>query len=263
MKNNRYNFVTTFADRHKHGIDMVKSWLANVCDKHAILHVYYEGDLDALLKEIDVRDPDQHNGFVMFDNHPSESSAHFKAVMHPHESRFVSANINSPEYDIKQMFKMHASRFCHKIFAIDMQMLHCKNVVSENRLFTDYVCWIDADTIIHSEIPEGFFDSLVDDDIYMSYLARTQRHSECGFLMFNTQHRFHNMFWNDMLEMYDKFKLIHEKEWHDSYIFDVVRHRFGQHAFKKIHEIDVGDVFGQSVLGKYMTHFKGPQTSGK
>jgi len=67
-----------------------------------------------------------------------------------------------------------------------------------------------------------------------------------------------------MRNMYDRFNLIYEEEWHDSYLFDQVRLKFvDQKPFHMIHQIDIGDVFGQSVLGQYMTHFKGPQTSGK
>ena len=239
---------------------MVRSWLDNVSDARAYLNVYYEGDINQLSKDIGWEHPDDYKGFVTLHSYDTAPASHFRKIIHPHESSYVYASTNSPEYDNKLMFKMHASRFCHKIFALDQ---HMGGQLKWPDKAGSYVGWIDADTVVHTEIEEGFFDSLVDEDTYMSYLARTERHSECGFLLFNTDHWMHPMYWKDMTSMFYNFKLIYEKEWHDSYLFDVVRKTFDHDAFKKIHEIDKGDVFGQSVLGQYMTHYKGPQTVGK
>lgn len=262
-----YNFVTTFHSGHKHGFEMVKSWLKNVDHQktNAILHVYYEGDIQELEREVGWTTSGlstSHKGFIMTDTyHTGHGHSHFAHVMKPHQDKFVTAPTNSLEYDSKLMFKMDAIRFAHKIFALDTQMLQHER--DWETIITNYVGWIDADTIVHSEIPENFFDTITDPEKYMSYLSRTERHSECGFLLFNTKHRFHRSYWKHMRNMYERFWLLHEKEWHDSYLFDVVRKTFNQDEFIKIHEIDKGDVFGQSVLGKYMTHYKGPQTVGK
>lgn len=248
---------------------MVKSWLKNVDHKktRAILHVYFEGDIAELEKEVgwDSSDKEKdHSGFIFVEKYsPSQAHSHFAKVMKPHQDQYVTAPTNSPEYDSQLMFKMDAIRFAHKIFALDRQMYkHDFGVAS---LYAhEYVGWIDADTIIHTEVPENFFDTITDPNKYMSYLARTERHSECGFLLFNVEHKIHITYWKHMRNMYEKFRLIHEKEWHDSYLFDVVRKQYNdQNQFIKIHEIDKGDVFGQSVLGKYMKHYKGPQTVGK
>ena len=53
MKENRFNFVTTFHAKHDHGKEMVKSWLKNVDHKktNAVLNVYYEGDPKELAEE--------------------------------------------------------------------------------------------------------------------------------------------------------------------------------------------------------------------
>ena len=173
------------------------------------------------------------------------------------------AKTNSDTYAQQLMVKMDAIRFAHKIFALDNLMYHFEFSEDMDIPWNDYVGWIDADTIVHTPIPEKFFDTLIADYSYMSYLSRTMRHSECGFLLFNVRHPMHKVYWKAMRNMYDRFNLIYEKEWHDSYLFDQVRLKFDQKPFHMIHQIDIGDVFGQSVLGQYMTHFKGPQTSGK
>jgi hypothetical protein len=268
LKENRFNFVTTFHAKHNHGKEMVKSWLKNVDHKktNAVLNVYYEGDPKELAEEVgwtDIESAKQHNGFIYIEKYYTDRHEHFKKLFKPHQDRYVFAETNSDTYDQKLMFKMDAIRFAHKIFALDNLMYHYEFSDDMNVPWNDYVGWIDADTIVHTAIPEKFFDTIVGDDIYMSYLSRTMRHSECGFLLFNVRHSLHRAYWKQMRNMYDKFLLIYEHEWHDSYLFDQVRWQYDQKYFYLIHQIDVGDVFRQSILGKYMTHFKGPQTSGK
>ena len=47
----------------------------------------------------------------------------------------------------------------------------------------------------------------------MSYLGRSHiktknlNYSECGFLIFNTEHKLHQTFWVEMMSMYEKGKL--------------------------------------------------------
>ena len=97
-------------------------------------------------------------------------------------------------------------------------------------------------------------------------------YSECGFLIFNTEHFIHSKFWVDMMLMYDEGKLFQEKEWHDSYIFDVVRKNLEISAsIKNINISDMGlvdirsedHVFVSSVLGKFMDHKKGNRKQNK
>ena len=68
-----------------------------------------------------------------------------------------------------------------------------------------------------------------------------------------------------MMKMYDDGDLFKEKEWHDSYIFDVVRKKLEK--TKNIKNFDITNnglvdiknddhVFVSSVLGKFMDHKK-------
>ena len=72
--------------------------------------------------------------------------------------------------------------------------------------------------------------------------------------------------------MYDNGKLFDEKEWHDSYIFDVVRKNLEISAnIQNINITDMGlvdiksedHVFVASVLGKFMDHKKGNRKQNK
>jgi hypothetical protein len=67
------------------------------------------------------------------------------------------------------------------------------------------------------------------------------------------------------MEMYDQGKLFDQNEWHDSYIFDVVRLELEKNLLKNINISLMGlnksndqlNVFDNSVLGQFMKHFKG------
>ena len=132
---------------------------------------------------------------------------------------------------------------------------------------SDYLIWLDSDVVTIKNIEINFLNSLINDQNYLSYLGREHInfHSECGFLIFNTKHNLHNQFWINMSQMYEQGLLFNEKEWHDSYIFVVVRLNLEKKNCKnfKISKLglktstDILNVFDNSVLGKHMIHFKG------
>jgi hypothetical protein len=70
----------------------------------------------------------------------------------------------------------------------------------------------------------------------------------------------------DMREMYVSGAIFREREWHDSHIFDVVMSRYPSwaEAFKNISEDVPGNhVWPETVLGKAMIHYKGPEAKEK
>ena len=75
-----------------------------------------------------------------------------------------------------------------------------------------------------------------------------------------------------MMKMYDGGDLFSEREWHDSYIFDVVRRKLEKESNIKNFDItslglvelnNDNHVFISSVLGKYMDHKKGNRKDSK
>jgi hypothetical protein len=178
----------------------------------------------------------------------------FSNVATPLMSNVVTAERNSDEYDTNLMFKWDATRFAYKIYSIFQALQSPKG---------RYLIWIDADTKATKNIDNQFFPSLLIKGDYMAYLSRTERHSECGFVMFDTQHPIHYYFWNAMSGMYNGLLIFSESEWHDSYIFDVLREsfeRYGIVANTKIHETQSGHVWNESRLKTEagLEHFKGP-----
>jgi hypothetical protein len=131
-----------------------------------------------------------------------------------------------------------------------------------------YLIWLDSDTFTFKKVEVSFLNSLTNEDSYLTYLGRDHLnfHSETGFMIFNTNNKFHEIFWDKMMKMYDEGELFKEKEWHDCWIFDIVRKELEKKLLKNIDISLLGlqkrysddfHVFDNSVLGEYMVHFKG------
>ena len=162
-------------------------------------------------------------------------------------------------------FRFNVFRFAHKVYAIAKALQYNSK---------KYLIWLDSDIKTHKKIPISFFDQLISENYYLSYLGREHikikelNYSECGFLIFNTEHKYHNLFWKEMMTMYDKGMLFNLPEWHDSYIFDFVRKKLeSKYNLNNINISELGlvkiesnfdeHVFVSSILGKYMDHKKG------
>ena len=250
QKKNTFSAVTTFnLKKHTYGIEMINSFFANWPDE-VILTAYIEnaGALDDKLVK---------NKIIIKEFHENI----------PEYSFFLKKFKEKEKYT--DDFRFNVFRFAHKVYAISTVLKNTK---------TKYLIWLDSDIKTYKKIPTSFLATLVDESCYLSYLGReniSMKHlsySECGFLIFNTEHFIHSQFWQDMMEMYDEGKLFHEKEWHDSYIFDLVRKNL--EIKKKITNINISDiglvdiknedhVFVASVLGKFMDHKKGNRKANK
>ena len=247
---NTFSAVTTFnLKKHPFGVEMIESFFLN-WPEEIKLTAFIEGS-----KVID-----------------SSKVKHKIVVKEFHD--------NIPEYQqfcerykekrpLTDDFRFNVFRFAHKVYAIASALKNVK---------TKYLIWLDSDIKTHKKMPLGFLNSLVDNSCYLSYLGREHvsikhlTYSECGFLIFNTDHFIHSEFWKNMMEMYEEGKLFQEKEWHDSYIFDVVRKNLEKN--KRIKNINISDmgltdiksedhVFVSSVLGEFMDHKKGNRKQSK
>lgn len=250
QKKNTFSAVTTFnLEKHKYGIEMINSFFANWPDE-VKLTAYIENASpidDALVK----------NKIVIKEFH--ENIPEYRLF----KNKFKEKEKYTDD------FRFNVFRFAHKVYAISKALKDVK---------TKYLIWLDSDIKTHKKIPISFLHSLVDDTRYLSYLGRENisikhlNYSECGFLVFNTEHFIHSQFWRDMMQMYDGGKLFQEKEWHDSYIFDVVRINLENTAnIKNINISNMGlvniksedHVFVASVLGQFMDHKKGNRKLNK
>lgn len=248
--NKKYSAVTTFnLEKHTYGIEMINSFFANWPDE-INLTTYIENssgiDDSAVKPKIIVKD--------FYENVPNYK-------------KFVDKFKNKEKYT--DDFRFNVFRFAHKVYAISAALKNIK---------TKYLIWLDADIKTYKKIPLEFLDTLINKKSYMSYLGRENisikhlNYSECGFLIFNTQHPIHQRFWQDMMKMYDDGDLFNEKEWHDSYIFDVVRKNLEKENNLKNFDItklglvklnNDNHVFVSSVLGQFMDHKKGNRKKTK
>ena len=182
---------------------------------------------------------------------------------------FVSKHQNNPEanggsgphnqdsWSEKKSFKWQAVRFCYKVFASH----HAANSIA-----SDWIIWLDADSHTHSAVSTGFLDSVCQDGYLCSYLGRTDRyHSECGWVAYNMRHTEGLNFVNYFAGMYTSDTIFDHPEWHDSFIWDVVRKNFRDNREAQFHNLNpepdtkglAGHPFINSALGTVMDHKKG------
>lgn len=245
------------AGYESYGREMVESfdahWPANVP-----LYVYREG-FAADIESPRVIWPDlleQCPGLVNFKTrHKDNPIAHGNA---PHRHWEVKMRLYRPRLSIRKVedwgsgFRWDAVRFSHKSFAIFDAAHRCE---------TDVLFWVDADTFTFNDIPLAFLEELMPPDCIVSYLHRP-RYSECGLVGYNLRHPGTRLFLKEFENLYTTDSLFKESEYHDSYLFDIVRKRLKRRGFHS-HDIsegvgaDGGHVFVNSKLGRYIDHRKG------
>ena len=153
-------------------------------------------------------------------------------------------------------FQFDAVRFSHKVFAIYDCV--CNNPDKS-------VIWLDADTITHSVVPSNFLETNFPPANYgVSYLGRIKQYSECGWVVYHMSNPMMKDFWETFVNYYRNDTIFGLKEWHDSYVFDVVREEYEAKGLIN-HNITPGFIAGHPfincVLGEYMDHMKGPRKS--
>ena len=141
-------------------------------------------------------------------------------------------------------FRTDAYKFARKVFAI----------ADATRLGPEFLAWIDADTVVLRRTPRDFVaEQLADADV--AYLGRENMYSECGFLAFRLPQAWPVL--QDWHAFYDEDTFIAEREWHDSYLFDLARKRHPEIKCRNLTPGLVGHVWPRSPLAPYMDHCKG------
>lgn len=152
----------------------------------------------------------------------------------------------------KAGYRWDAVRFSHKSYAI---------FDAARRTDADALIWIDADTRFFADVDVAELAAMMPPDSAVSCLRRPN-HTECGFVVYNLRHPETRRLLAEFEAMYSQDLLFAEYEYHDSYLFDVVRERAearGAHT----HDIAEGagwqasHVLINSRLGRFMDHMKG------
>lgn len=170
----------------------------------------------------------------------------------------VSADpIRSKRKDSGKGFKWDAVRFAHKVYAI----FDCAA-----RTDADILVWMDADTVCHSPITIEALLALCSTSVDLAYLGREGKYSECGLYAMNLKSPIVLEFLKEFKRFYDQAEsgIFQLEEWHDSFVFDAVRHKFP--TMKQLNW-SAGIIKGEghplinSAWGAYLDHLKGNRKS--
>jgi len=245
MKQNFFSVVTTFnKSSYESYCNKMLSSFDNYWPKEINIHAYYE-DMEKPVEKFSSR--------VILHNFNKKVKDWYKF-----REQFFFKELNKPDNSVNSFYKYSAIKFAHKVYSIKEQL--------KKDSLSDYLIWLDSDIITINNINFNFLKELTNENYYLCYLGRHIKfHSEAGFLIFNTKNKFHQEFWEIMSRMYDHGALFNEKEWHDSYIFDVVRLNLEKKNCKNFNISELGlkktndvlNVFDNSILGNHMIHFKG------
>lgn len=120
--------------------------------------------------------------------------------------------------DSRKSFKWDAIRFAHKVYS----------VINAARTSTaQWVLWMDADMVCHSPMTQDFLDQMCPPDQDLCFLGRVGKFSECGLYAIQVGTDGARRFIDEFARMYDHAEqgIFTLAEWHDSFVFDVVRSR--------------------------------------
>ena len=253
----KYAVVTTF---HEAGLKQYGQRMIDTFDKNwpseVTLHLYPENCVPVIPdnSRITVKKLEDVSELMSFKNR-------WKDV--PKANGDVSADpVRSKRRDSGKGFKWDAVRFAHKVYAI----FDCARNTD-----ADILLWMDADTICHSPIDISRIVQLVPQQYDICYLGRSGKFSECGLYSMNLTRKNTRKFLQEFQRVYDDAEngIFQMDEWHDSFVFDVVRSRI-----HKLHQLNwsanladlrprqgnspgEGHPLINSEWGAYLDHLKG------
>ncbi len=162
--------------------------------------------------------------------------------------------IRSKRKDSGKGFKWDAVRFAHKVYAIFDCAKNCD---------TEWLLWMDADTVCHSPITLHKLNSFLPADTDLCYLGREGKYTECGLYALNLKSPTIQKFLAEFQRMYDdaEYGIFKLAEWHDSFVFDAVKNNF--RGKLREHNWSAGIIKGEGhplincEWGAYLDHLKG------
>ena len=247
----KYTVITTFnADGYaKYGQRMIQTFLQTW---PVNLVVYAEGcDVNETAANLEVRDIAVVTALTAF-------KQQWQGV--PRANGDVSADpIRSQRKDAGKGFKWDAVRFAHKVYSI----FHCAKHID-----TDWLIWMDADTVCHSPISVDDLARLCPADQDLCFLGRRGKYTECGLYAMNLHSQRTRDFLTQFQQYYDKAEqgIFTLAEWHDSFVFDAVRkhHPLIELDWSSHLITGEGHPLINSSWGAYLDHLKGDRkTLGK
>ena len=171
----------------------------------------------------------------------------------PRANGDVSADpVRNQRKDAGKGFKWDAVRFAHKVYSI----FHCARTIK-----TDWLIWMDADTVCHSNITLADLNRLCPADRDLCFLGRKYKYTECGLYAMNLNRPDTKTFLKKFQRMYDDAEhgIFALEEWHDSFVFDAVRKQCALSELDWSGHLITGE--GHPLIncewGAYLDHLKG------
>jgi hypothetical protein len=208
----KFAVVTTFheAGLKKYGQRMIDTYLQN-WPKEVTLHLYPENCNPKILDHSRITLTDVETGV------PDLKSFKGRWKNVPHANGDISSFPRlASRKDSHKPFKWDAVRFAHKVYSI----FHCAKETD-----ADVLIWMDADTICHSPITLTDLERMIPDNRDLCFLGRKGKYTECGLYAMNLRSAAVQEFLKKFQWMYDSAEMgiFTLEEWHDSFVFDVVR----------------------------------------
>ena len=254
-------FVTSFNKKlyEQYASNFLLSWVKNAAQDINLI-VCFEGDLS----QIDWTEFSEFKNIQIISIDSIEQSLFWRKFGNFTQARGLKPVLIDEEaktYQFKYNYRYDALRFSFKIFAFSKCI--------DFGLLQNNFAWLDSDVVCLRPFTCADLDEFFPDgDQVFSYLGRDQfpkpiAYSECGFIGFNHGSQLTFDFLREMKFHYLSGAIFLEKEWHDSYIFDVIRRNYeATHnaSFKNL-AINLGEEehpFMKTRLGYYFDHLKGP-----
>jgi hypothetical protein len=242
----KYTVITSF---HEEGLKQYAQRMVNTFEQH------WPSDVDLVICAENCRPQITRQNTRVYDL--LDISSNCRAFVERHRNNPLAHGRAGPPdvWNPKKAFRWNAVRFAYKVFSVAL----CANNIS-----TGWMIWIDADTHTHSAVPMEWLARVCPQTAMISYLGRGEKyHSECGWVAYNLDHPETRNFIADFVGMYNTDRIFDEREWHDSYIWDVVRKKYQDtNEFYNLNPSYndkglAGHPFINSELGLYMDHVKG------
>jgi len=242
----KYTVITTFNEPgyKQYGQRMIQTFLQN-WPQEVTLVVYAE---DCTIAETAPN-------LVIHDIAVADALTTFKAVWQgiPRANGDVSDDpVRNKRKDSGKGFKWNAVRFAHKVYSI----FHCARAIS-----TDWLIWMDADTVCHSPVTLAVLDRLCPPDRDLCFLGRKHKYTECGLYAMNLGRPSIKTFLQLFQRYYDDAEhgIFTLEEWHDSFVFDAVRKQCNLVELDWSGHLITGE--GHPLIncewGAYLDHLKG------
>jgi len=230
--------VTTFSEAGwgQYAERMILSWLE-----------YWPSDVDLIVY------PDERVGLPR----PRNLIPMYEPI--PERDRFIRKVGGDPQYRGDRAgvynYRFDAVKFCHKPFVL------CHTARTLGDRYAGMV-WLDADTITHTKVTHSTLKMIAPKGVDVQFLGRCYKYTECGYIYFDLKSPRARALLDKWVSYYTTRTFRHEKEWHDSWLFDCARAKVeglkgndltGHLPRRK----GAGHPFVNSFLGLYMDHFKG------